>query len=247
MILYFEICVFLLFKQFFKFAIMIKLIKYLKLESSLKKLSLITKRCFNLNKCRHQQQLKEPSLLHKRLNDNTEKNILIYSNPKNQGAFKALLSTVLFGLFGFSATINHDLYKDKIGHLSKEDKDENYFKLMLRNDSVLYQFVTTTALILVGTFVSIYLLIVNKREVNKLYLLKGSKQLGIITDGLVGNEANFKVDLKNVSFSKDYYDKDATSIRFKAKKYPFKFNINNYNGIIHDMELFKGYILKKRF
>ena len=41
----------------------------------------------------------------------------------------------------------------------------------------------------------------SSHRVNKLYLLKGGNSLGLVTDGILGREMTFRMNLSDVSFT----------------------------------------------
>lgn len=85
-----------------------------------------------------------------------------------------------------------------------------------------------------------------QRVVNKLYLLKGGKSIGIITDGVFGRKQSFKLNLAETSFMSSRRQR-SPMVSFKNRNHFFYFMLNNLDSTYHDTVLFDHYICSKRF
>lgn len=83
------------------------------------------------------------------------------------------------------------------------------------------------------------------RSVNKIYLLKGSKSIGIITDGLFGKPFSYELALGETSFSSTRMNRSSI-ITFKNKKHYLYFLVNNVEGKFHEKQLFDHVICGAR-
>jgi hypothetical protein len=92
---------------------------------------------------------------------------------------------------------------------------------------------------LVGSF------FITMRSVNRMYLLKGSRQLGIVTDGIFGKNMKFKFALEETNF-KNARMQRTPKIYFTNKKHYFYFNLDNIDGEIHEKVLFDNFICRSR-
>jgi hypothetical protein len=82
------------------------------------------------------------------------------------------------------------------------------------------------------------------RSVNKIYLLKGSRSIGVITDGLFGKKMTFKFALDDTKFSSTRI-KRSSMISFKHTNHYFYFLINNLEGEFHEKILFDHVICRQ--
>ena len=81
------------------------------------------------------------------------------------------------------------------------------------------------------------------RSVNRMYLLKGSRQLGVVTDGLFGKQMTYKFVLEDTTFSSTRM-KRSSMISFKNKNHYFYFLVNNIDGEFHEKALFDHVICR---
>lgn len=81
------------------------------------------------------------------------------------------------------------------------------------------------------------------RTVNKMYLLKGSRSIGVVTDGLFGKQMTYKLALDQTSFTSTRL-KRTSMISFKNKNHYFYFLLNNIEGEYHEKALFDHVVCK---
>lgn len=96
-----------------------------------------------------------------------------------------------------------------------------------------------------GTVSIIGSIFLTMRSVSKLYLLKGGKTIGLVTDGILGKQMNYVLDLNLTEFTTARRAR-TPQVLFKNKRHFFYFMMNNVNGEYHEKALFDHVICTKR-
>jgi hypothetical protein len=92
-------------------------------------------------------------------------------------------------------------------------------------------------LFLLGFLSFLATLALTSRQVNQLYILKGGKKLGLITEGMFGVEKKFTIGLEQESFKN--HIGEIINIPLKVKNHTLHYLIDSENGVIHEPILFE--------
>lgn len=211
--------------------------------------SFFTRRLFNTSKS-FSRFNDEQHILHAKINESLSRNMLIFSKPSNDGMLKSFYGLGFFAIMSLWGLSNLKLTNNvKIKQIPNDDNSNNQGFIR-----IFQEFITTTTfinvtsviLMLIGTSVAAFFLFTNLREVNKLYLLKGSNKIGIVVDGIFARQQTLKVNLADVSFKTVRTD-DLRMLKFKVKDKTGYFNMNLVEGTLHEQELFDCIVCSQRF
>jgi hypothetical protein len=223
------------------------MLKFFLFSSSSKTNFTFIRRLFNSSKAFNYSHNEKHSL-HAKINESLSRNMLIYSKSSNDGMLKSFYGLGFFAVMSLWGLSNLQLTDTvKIKRASNDNNNDSTirsFQEFVTSNAFIN--VTSVLLIFIGASVAGFFLFSNLREVNKLYLLKGSNKIGIVADGIFARQQTFKVNLADVSF-KTLRKDDSKMLKFKVKDKSGYFNMNLVEGSIDEKELFDYIVCSQRF
>lgn len=186
-------------------------------------------------------------VLKNKLADNQTQNILIAS-CKSTGSLRVNIMGLVGSLMMLAAGYNSwYIFASFEGRKRNRGLESSFLNSVLDIiQSPSFKIAICSVIILVGFGIFASTMMFTLRMVNKLYLLKGGQQIGIITDGFFGRNQTYRLNLNETSFKTTRRSK-STMIVFKNKKHFFYYSLNNVDSTFHEKALFDHYICKQRF
>ncbi len=197
-----------------------------------------------------QQTSTDIAYLKNLLTENKTRNFLVYS-CKSSGSAAVNLIGILGSCFLLVVSYNSWFIfgSTKFQETSSRREGSGWFTTILRTiGSEYFKYAACGVTALVAVVIFIGSLAVTSRTVNKMYLLKGGKSLGLVTDGVFGRNMTFTLNLEETSFNQIRIrpDKRESQIWFKNKRHFFYFGLNNVDGEFHEKLLFDRVICAVR-
>jgi hypothetical protein len=202
-----------------------------------------------LNQTQNSAYSSEIAYMTKLAEENKTKNILVYSCISS-GSVRVNLLGILGLLFlGSSSYFSWLVFGTFKQQNTRRDESGFFGKILNIMASDYFRHSVCFAMAGVGVAMFAVSLATTARAVNKIYLLKGGKSLGVITDGIFGKtlQYNFRLDETSFNQTRLMPDKRVPHIWFKNKKHFFYFLINNIEGEYHEKFLFDRVICAKRW
>ena len=140
-------------------------------------------------------------VLKSKLADNQTQNILIYS-CKSTGSLRVnimgLVGSLMMLAAGYNSWYIFASFEGRKRNRALESSFLNSVLDMIQSPS--FKIAICSAIIVVGFGIFAATMLFTLRMVNKLYLLKGGQQIGIITDGFFGRNHTYRLSLHDTSF-----------------------------------------------
>lgn len=191
----------------------------------------------------------ELAYLTKLAEENKTKNILVYSCISSGSTRVNLLGILGFLFLGSASYFSWLVFGTFKIQNTRQDESGFFGKILNIMASDYFRHSICFATLGVGVAMLAVSLATTARAVNRIYLLKGGKSLGVVTDGIFGKKFQYNFRIEETSFNQTRLlpDKRVPHIWFKNKKHFFYFLINNIEGEYHEKFLFDRVICAKRF
>jgi hypothetical protein len=185
--------------------------------------------------------------LNKLIKESATRNIKVYS-CSSDGSIKVTLGGMLGSfILLFSSYNMWMIYGYDESTPNKLKNETGFFRASLETIySKWFAVASCLSGAVAGAGITATVLFFTSRSVNHLYLLKGGRQLGLITDGMFGRKFELVFNLEETTFKSTRMARKS-QIFMKNKQHRFHYMLNNIEGVFHEKELFDLYICQKRF
>ena len=185
-------------------------------------------------------------ILKDKLVENKSKNVLVYACYAKGSVvinIAGLVACVMLLGVSYNSFLIFDSARFKSRQIDEDGTFSNGILRIIASAQFKYIFCTLVATIGLGCLMSSMFFTI--RSVNRLYLLKGTQSIGVITDGLFGKAFTYELPLNDLAFRSKRINRTAL-LSFKAKNHFFYFLMNNLEGEFKEKELFDHVICRKQ-